>query len=81
MAVDIETLRNCYETLRGTEHAKNQLIEELLQGLDALSQEHQREKLDHAREKEFNRTVQLREEKLLDDNRMLRTRIVGRCRA
>ena len=81
MANDTETLRSCYETLRGTEHAKNQLIEELLERLDALSQEHQQEKLDHARESHFNREVQRREQKLIDELRMIRTRIVGRCSA
>ena len=81
MATDTETLRGYYETLRGTEHAKNQLIEDLLKRLDSLSQEHQQEKLDHARESHFNREVQRREQKLLDELRLIRTSIVGHCGA
>jgi hypothetical protein len=76
-----DDLRRYYETLRGAEHAKNQLIEQLLGNLDALRQEHQQEKLDHARESHFNREGQRREKKLQDELRLLRTRIVSSSRA
>lgn len=37
--------------------------------MDNLSAEHEREKLDHARETQFNREVQLREQRLQSEIR------------
>ncbi|KAL8822909.1 MAG: hypothetical protein Q9191_006368, partial [Dirinaria sp. TL-2023a] len=60
----IVDLNNEYIQLKGVEEHKNLLIEELLRRYDKLSEEHEREKLDHARETQFNRDVQLREQRL-----------------
>lgn len=76
MSHDMEDLRRYYETLRGTEHAKNQLVEDLLERLNILDQKYQQEQLDHERESHFNREVQLRELKLKDELRLVKTRIV-----
>ena len=74
-------LRTYYERLRGTENAKNELIEDLLKRLDVLNQEHQQIKFDHAREIEYNREVQKREVLLKDELRLFRTMIVSCCGA
>lgn len=57
-------LNNEYIKLKGVEEHKNLLIEELLRRHDKLSEEYEREKLDHARETQFNRDGQLREQRL-----------------
>ncbi|MCJ1411249.1 hypothetical protein MMC19_005337 [Ptychographa xylographoides] len=77
MALDseIDTLRGYFAKLCGTEHAKNQLFEDLLTRLEAQNHELQQEKLDHTRESHFNREVQLRERKLLDELRLAKARI------
>ena len=79
MALDseIDTLRGYFAKLCGTEHAKNQLFEDLLTRLEAQNHELQQEKLDHTRESHFNREVQLRERKLLDELRLAKARIVS----
>ncbi|CAF9934684.1 MAG: hypothetical protein ALECFALPRED_006061 [Alectoria fallacina] len=62
-------LRNRYELLKGAEHHKNALIEELLRRLDELTEDYHQEKLDHARESHFNREVQLQEIQLQEELR------------
>ncbi len=62
-------LRNRYELLKGAEHHKNALIEELLRRMDELTEDFHQEKLDHARESHFNREVQLKEIQLRDELR------------
>ncbi|KAL9137811.1 MAG: hypothetical protein Q9175_000983 [Cornicularia normoerica] len=70
MATEENTaLRNRYELLKGAEHHKNALIEELLRRLDELTEDFHQEKLDHARESHFNREVQLQEIQLRDELR------------
>lgn len=59
-------LRQRYELLKGAEHHKNALIEELLRRVDELTDEFQQEKLDHDRESHFNRDVQLQQIQLRD---------------
>ena len=78
MADEIENLQLSFETLRGTEHAKNQLIQDLLKRLRILSQELEQEKLDHDRESHFNREVQLHVKELKDELRLIKTRIVSK---
>ena len=60
-------LRQRYELLKGAEHHKNTLIEELLRRLDELTDDFHQEKLDHARESHFNRGVQLQEMQLQEE--------------
>lgn len=60
-------LRNRYELLKGAEHHKNALIEELLRRMDELTEDFHQEKLDHARESHFNREVQLQEIQLREE--------------
>ena len=77
-------LRNRYELLKGAEHHKNALIEELLRRLDELTEDFHQEKLDHARESHFNREVQLQEIQLRDELRkykalMVRTSAIICC--
>ncbi|KAF6231848.1 hypothetical protein HO173_009931 [Letharia columbiana] len=62
-------LRQRYDLLKGAEHHKNALIEELLRRLDELTEDFHQEKLDHARESHFNREVQLQEIQLRDELR------------
>ena len=62
-------LRSRYELLKGAEHHKNALIEELLRRLDELTEDYHQEKLDHARESHFNREVQLQEIQLQEELR------------
>ena len=51
-------------------------MQDLLQRLDLLAQEHQQEKLDHARESHFNREVQRREMKLQEELRAISGKMV-----
>lgn len=81
---DNSGLRNRYELLKGAEHHKNALIEELLRRLDELTEDFHQEKLDHARESHFNREVQLQEIQLRDELRkykalMVRPKLVLWC--
>ena len=76
MADEIDNLQLSFETLRGTEHAKNRLVEDLLGRLRRLCQELEQEKLDHDRESHFNREVQLQVKVLKDELRLIKTRIV-----
>lgn len=69
-------LRNRYELLKGAEHHKNALIEELLRRLDELTEDYHQEKLDHARESHFNREVQLQEIQLLEELRKYKALMV-----
>ena len=75
-ADEIDDLQLSFETLRGTEHAKNRLIEDLLGRLRTLCQELEQEKLDHDRESHFNREVQLRVKELKDELRLVKTKTV-----
>ncbi|MCJ1417127.1 hypothetical protein MMC32_003466 [Xylographa parallela] len=75
MADEIDNLQLSFETLRGTEHAKNRLVEDLLGRLRRLCQELEQEKLDHDRESHFNREVQLQVKVLKDELRLIKTRI------
>ena len=77
MADEIDDLQLSFETLRGTEHAKNRLIEDLLGRLRRSCQELEQEKLDHDRESHFNREVQLRVKELKDELRLVKTRTVS----
>ncbi|MCJ1372024.1 hypothetical protein MMC20_003245 [Loxospora ochrophaea] len=65
-------IRNYYEKLRGAEHAKNELIEELLDRYERLNRDFTQKKLDHERETSFNREVQLRELQLKDELRQIK---------
>ena len=69
-------LRQRYELLKGAEHHKNTLIEELLRRLDELTDDFNQEKLDHARESHFNREVQLQEIQLRDELRKYKALMV-----
>lgn len=69
-------LRNRYELLKGAEHHKNALIEELLRRLDELTEDYHQEKLDHARESHFNREVQLQEIQLQEELRKYKALMV-----
>jgi hypothetical protein len=51
--------------------------QDLLNRLDKLSEDFQQEKLDHARESQFNRDVQRRELQLTDQLRKLKEVVVG----
>lgn len=82
-----------YEMLKGVEQRKNILIEvkcfhvigtpaadnekELLRRYDQLSEAFEREQLDHARESQFNRDVQLREQRLQKELRGYKDDMVG----
>ena len=81
MPDNMDALRVYYSSLRGTENAKNELIEDLLKRLDALSQDHQQLILDHDREMNYNRDGQKRELSLKEDLRLFRTMIVSHCGA
>lgn len=69
-------LRQRYDLLKGAEHHKNALIEELLRRLDELTEDFHQEKLDHARESHFNREVQLQEIQLRDELRKYKALMV-----
>lgn len=45
--------------------------------MDKLNSDYQRSELDHEREKHFNRDNQLREQRLQEDLRLTKARIVG----
>ncbi|MCJ1480202.1 hypothetical protein MMC06_000356 [Schaereria dolodes] len=75
MDKDANHYRRYYEELRGTEHAKNTLIEDLIQRLDIVTQEYQQESLDKAREAHYNREVQLRELQLQDELRKIKAMV------
>lgn len=77
MASDMDMLRVYYDKLRGTENAKNELIEDLLKRLDALNRDHEKIILDHARETGYNREVQKRELSLKEELRLFRAMIVS----
>lgn len=62
-------LRQRFDLLKGAEHHKNALIEELLRRLESLTEDYHQEKLDHARESHFNREVQLQEIQLREELR------------
>ena len=85
MATEENTgLRHRYELLKGAEHHKNTLIEELLRRLDELTEDFHQEKLDHAREAQYNRGNQLQEIHLRDELRrykalMVSANVVTRC--
>ncbi|SLM38344.1 Zinc finger, CCCH-type [Lasallia pustulata] len=66
---DTQALHERFELLKGAEHHKNSLIEELLRRLDTVSQDYQNERLAHLRESHFNRDVQLREMQLQEELR------------
>ncbi|KAL2053006.1 hypothetical protein ABVK25_006643 [Lepraria finkii] len=66
-------LRQRYELLKGAEHHKNALIEELLRRVDQLTEDYHQERLDHARESHFNRDVQRKEMELQDELRKYKT--------
>ena len=70
-------LRQRYELLKGAEHHKNALIEELLRRLDELTDDFNQEKLDHARESHFNRGVQLQEIQLQEELRKYKALMVS----
>ena len=69
-------LRNRYELLKGAEHHKNALIEELLRRVDELTEDFNQEKLDHARESHFNRGVQRQEIQLQEELRKYKALMV-----
>ena len=75
-AEEIIALRQRYELLKGAEHHKNALIEELLRRLDQLTDDFNQEKLDHARESHFNRDVQLQQIQLQDELRKYKALMV-----
>ncbi|MCJ1339697.1 hypothetical protein MMC09_004987 [Bachmanniomyces sp. S44760] len=75
MDTDTNRLRRYYEELRGTEHAKNTLIEDILQRLDTVTNLYEQEKLDHARESRFNRQVQLEQQSLNSELRKARAAV------
>ena len=75
-AEEIIALRQRYELLKGAEHHKNALIEELLRRLDQLTDDFNQEKLDHARESHFNRAVQLQQIQLQDELRKYKALMV-----
>ena len=72
-------LRQRYELLKGAEHHKNALIEELLRRVDELTDEFQQEKLDHDRESHFNRDVQLQQIQLRDKLQRYEALMVSEC--
>ncbi|MCJ1479388.1 hypothetical protein MMC13_008073 [Lambiella insularis] len=74
MSHKIDEIRRYFETLRGTEHAKDKLIEELLEELNTLNQKYEQEQLDRERESHFNRDIQLRESRLKEELRLVATR-------
>jgi len=80
MAMTTAEARAFYERLRGTENAKNELIEDLIKQLDALKQEYEQKSFDYAREVDFNREGQKREVHLKEELRLFRTMIVSCCR-
>lgn len=69
-------LRQRYDLLKGAEHHKNTLIEELLRRLDELTEDFHQEKLDHARESHYNRENQLQEIQLQDELRKYKALMV-----
>jgi len=77
MASNTDGVRAYYNTLRGTENAKNELIEDLLKRLDALNRDHEKIILDHARETGYNREGQKRELSLKEELRLFRAMIVS----
>ncbi|KAL8805210.1 MAG: hypothetical protein Q9182_002085 [Xanthomendoza sp. 2 TL-2023] len=66
-------LRQRFEMLKGVEHHKNELILELLSRVDRLDEAYQQMALDHQRETQFNREGQLRERKLQDELRKIKS--------
>ncbi|KAK9567335.1 hypothetical protein V6Z96_007997 [Aspergillus fumigatus] len=56
-----------YRQVRSIEQTKNSLIEELLQRVAELENALQRQKLDHEREKHFNRETQIHEMELMNE--------------
>ncbi|RHZ52369.1 CCCH zinc finger protein [Aspergillus thermomutatus] len=56
-----------YRQVRSIEQAKNCLIEELLQRVTELEEALRRQKLDHEREKHFNREIQIHEMELINE--------------
>ena len=73
-------LRERFELLKGAEHYKNALIEDLLRRNDQLAQDYQQERLDHARETQFNRQVQQQEIALQDELRKYKSLMVSPLR-
>ena len=69
-------LRNRYELLKGAEQHKNALIEELLRRVDELTDDFNQERLDHDRECQFNRGIQLQEIQLRDELRKYKSLMV-----
>lgn len=75
--MDIDVLRQRYELLKGAEDHKNALIEELLRLLNELTDDFNQEKLDHARETQYNRDVQLKQMQLLEELRKYKAHMVS----
>ena len=89
---DTSPLHQVYQNLRGAEQHKNSLIEvlacrfnnfisnmkqELLHRLDKTNDDFKQEVLDHSREKQFNRDVQLRELQLQEEIRSMKAMMVS----
>ncbi|KAL8731381.1 MAG: hypothetical protein Q9166_003473 [cf. Caloplaca sp. 2 TL-2023] len=72
-AMSDHELRQRFEMLKGVEHHKNDLILELLSRVDKLEEAYQQMALDHQRETQFNREGQLRERKLQDELRKMKS--------
>ncbi|KAI4251975.1 MAG: hypothetical protein LQ352_004538 [Teloschistes flavicans] len=75
-AMSDQELRERYELLQKTDNHKNDLIQELLHRLVRVGSEYQQIVLDHQREIQFNRDVQLRERDLREKLRRLEVSIV-----
>ncbi|KAL1972810.1 hypothetical protein VTN31DRAFT_6352 [Thermomyces dupontii] len=65
-SIQTQTYLERYEHIKAVEYSKDSLIEELLRRVTELEDAYQREKLDHEREKRFNRDVQLHEIELME---------------
>jgi len=64
--MSVKVLFERYEHVKSLEVSKNDLIEDLLQRVSDLEEAYKREKLDHEREKRFNRDIQIHEMELMD---------------
>ncbi|KAI9671490.1 MAG: hypothetical protein M1817_003541 [Caeruleum heppii] len=68
-------LRDRFGKMKGADEIKNNLIEELLEKVDSLSTNYEQASLDREREAVFNRQVQMREAKLKDEVRLLKSQM------
>ncbi len=91
---DTTQLHSIYQRLRGAEEGKNSLIEvlsmidlgkvnsdfeqELLHRLDKSNDDYKKEALDHSREKQYNRDIQIRELQLQEEIRSMKAMIVSK---